>query len=84
VKHLVDAHGGIVRVQSPDPGATFTVHFPIEAACGRAPDDQLARPDTGAEAPSLGGLSVPVGADIDALAQVAGNRPAALRVQSTR
>jgi len=35
VKHLVDAHGGTVRAESPGPGqgATFVVRLPIDAAC---------------------------------------------------
>jgi signal transduction histidine kinase/ActR/RegA family two-component response regulator len=62
VKHLVEAHHGTVRVSSAGPGqgATFTVRFPIDAACAPAQSAAVAPERTTAapETPSLRGVRV--------------------------
>jgi signal transduction histidine kinase/ActR/RegA family two-component response regulator len=70
VKHLVEAHGGTVRVHSAgaEQGSTFTVHLPIPASTprrSRARDAKFATPALPKHAPSLKGLSVLVVDDDD-------------------
>jgi CheY-like chemotaxis protein/two-component sensor histidine kinase len=70
VKHLVEAHGGTVRVHSAgaEQGSTFTVHLPIPALPprrSRARDAKFATPALPKHAPSLKGLSVLVVDDDD-------------------
>jgi signal transduction histidine kinase/CheY-like chemotaxis protein len=73
VKHLVDAHGGSVKAESPGEGrgSTFIVRLPFVAACATAAEAEAARPPArppaGAEEPiaSLHGLAVLVVDDDD-------------------
>jgi CheY-like chemotaxis protein/nitrogen-specific signal transduction histidine kinase len=66
VKHLVEAHGGSVKVESPGEGrgATFIVRLPFVPACATAAEAEAARPAArlavAAEEPiaSLNGLAV--------------------------
>jgi signal transduction histidine kinase/CheY-like chemotaxis protein len=74
VKHLVDAHGGSIKVESPGEGrgSTFIVRLPFVAACATAAEAEAARPAAprpalAADEPiaSLNGLAVLVVDDDD-------------------
>lgn len=64
VKHLVELHGGTVRVSSPgvDQGATFTIDFPLMPATPTRNDSAVATPvqspAVALDFPSLKGITV--------------------------
>src|SRR6266852_5234165 len=60
VKHLVEAHGGTVTVESAGgrPGATFIVRLPIVSIYADEPDTTAASSVTPADTPTIGAASV--------------------------